>query len=122
MKKAIIGSLITLGFALILTTVLWQRNKKSEPSDKDILTVNNSGAETDLFLSDSNQYIWDGKVYDLKVCVEGKSNNALKTSYYIVLTNRADISFGEVDRSFWSSDLNFALGRDFVIVENGYYD
>jgi len=63
-------------------------------------------------LSDSNQYIWDGKVYDLKVRVEGKSNNALKTSYYIVLTNRADISFGEVDRSFWSSDLNVALDRE----------
>lgn len=58
-----------------------------------------------------------GKEYLFLQTVTGKSPNAKKESYYVILCNNQETTFENVDESFWGSDLNKDV--DFVIVEYG---
>lgn len=62
-------------------------------------------------------YRVEGRDYQYKVKVSGRSNNAKYDSYYIVLTNTENITFDEIDKQFWSSTVD--TDRDFYIVEYG---
>lgn len=62
-----------------------------------------------------DKYLFDGNEYSYKRKVTGRSNNAAKDSYYIILTNDDELTFNDVDQRLWGSDL--PSDEEFVIVE-----
>lgn len=98
--------------ALILTGC---GNIDSSENNKDLL-----GYKLDYNVSSEdgqNIYQVNGCEYPFLIRLTGRSENAKYDSYYMILTNDADLSFEDVDVEFWGS--YSSLTKDFVIVEYG---
>ena len=88
--------------------------------------VNNEGNDASIMqmdnvIYDGENYVFDGTVYNFRIQVQGRSNNAKCDSYYVILTNNENISFSEVDKAFWSSKMPNTK-REFAIIGYGSCD
>lgn len=62
-------------------------------------------------------YKVEDEIYQYRITVFGRSNNAKYESYYVVLTNEEDLTFDTVDKQFWGSDMS--KWGAYHIVEQG---
>ena len=76
---------------------------------KHYLPNGTNGVCHEYFKTEDGRWSVNGKNYNFRVILEGRSPNAAKDTEYVVLTNDKDISFEEVNWSILSSNSNDTL-------------
>lgn len=121
------GAVLFVAFCACITGSDWIHAKAMEHANnanntntvqerKHYLPNDTDGVCYEYFKTEDGRWSVNGKKYNFRVVLAGRSPNAVKDTEYVVLTNNKDISFEEVNWSILSSNSNDDLEHETVCI------